>query len=610
VKIALVYPPPWKIATPGSARDFGHDGAPDDYCDGDLDADFFQTPYGLFSLGAQAIRAGHRVKVMNLAGYAWARVEEIIRELDADVFGMSCWTANRRGVALTASLIKRLHPQAKVIVGGPHATPLAPEIIEHHADIDVVTLGESEETFLELLGRIQNGEPLSGVAGTVQRDATGKAQSAAERPAIKQLDALASPHDWFDTHIVMTSRGCPWQCTFCGAETTWGRGFRGQSIPYVVDSLESALSRLPVKMIQIKDDTFTANRKRALDICRGIRQRGLNFLWSCDTRVDVLSEELLREMRLAGCQRLSLGVESGSQRILTAINKKITVDEIVEATQMAKKFGIRLRYYMMLGNRGETAESFRETLAFLERAQPHEYLFSCLSIYPGTLDFHDAEKAGWLKREVYFSGTFQELKTPYDASPEDEKLMGDWFAQNKGLREVYRETADDFRKILDELGDHHAAHLDLGGAYYHEGELDLARHHVQRALELGHPCPGLGYNYLACIALRQGDVQGMMDELMRAAKTDPQHGVLIRNVESARAWFKAEGPERGIPLTLLAQHDFRLLERTLQPTLPGPLPDDFAVWHEHDPPRPVPRPDLVAAGLGEANKRLRVLPVD
>lgn len=604
MKIALLYPPPWKIA------ESGDDGPPDDYRDGDLDADFFQTPYGLFSLGAQAIRAGHHVKVMNLAGYTWPKTEQVIAALDADVFGMSCWTANRRGVALVARLIKQLHPEARVVVGGPHATPLAPEMIEHHPDIDVVTLGESEETFLELIQRIEKREPLAGVAGTVQRDALGKAVTAGERPAIKHLDGLASPHDWFDTHIVMTSRGCPWQCTFCGAETTWGRGFRGQSISYVVDSLESALSRLPVKMIQIKDDTFTANRKRALDICRGIRERKLNFLWSCDTRVDVLSEELLREMRLAGCQRLSLGVESGSQRILTAINKKITVDEIIDATQMAKKFGIRLRYYMMLGNRGETAESFRETLAFLERAQPHEYLFSCLSIYPGTLDFHDAEKAGWLKREVYFTGKFQELKTPYDASPEDEKLMSDWFRENKGLRPVYRETADDFRRILDELGDYHAAHLDLGGAYYEEGELDLARHHVQRALELGHPCPGLCYNYLGCIALAQGNVQGMMDELLRAAKSDPQHGVLIRNVEAARAWFRDQGPERNLPLQLVAQHDFRLLERTLQPTLPGPLPDDFAIWQKHDPPTPVARPDLVAAGLGEANRRLKVLPVE
>src|SRR6185369_7095546 len=99
-----------------------------------------------------------------------------------------------------------------------------------------------------------------------------------------------------------------------------------------------------------------------------------------------LSDALLREMRLAGCQRLSLGVESGSPEILANIDKKITVDKIIESTDLAKKYGIKVRYYMMLGNRGETAKTFRETLAFLERARPHEYVFSCLSIYPGTRD--------------------------------------------------------------------------------------------------------------------------------------------------------------------------------------------------------------------------------
>ena len=253
----------------------------------------------------------------------------------------------------------------------------------------------------------------------------------------------------------MTSRGCPWACTFCGAETTWGRGFRGNSVPYVLGALTRAVSRMPVKMIQIKDDTFTTNKKRVLDLCRGVRARDLRFFWSCDTRVDVLSDELLREMRLAGCERLSLGVESGAPEILASIDKKITVDKIVESTDLAKKYGIKVRYFMMLGNRGETRETFHETLRFLERARPHEYIFSCLSIYPGTRDFEDAEKAGWLDREAYFTGDFQELKTPFDASPEDTELMNAWFRDNSGLRRMHRESTRDYEAILARLpGDH------------------------------------------------------------------------------------------------------------------------------------------------------------
>jgi radical SAM superfamily enzyme YgiQ (UPF0313 family) len=579
MRVALLYPPPWKIPPKGEAPDLAGDGPPAEYRQGDLDPDFYQTPYGLFSLGAQAMRAGHKVKVVNLSAYAWPDVEAALGALEADVYGMSCWTANRRGVALVARALRRLRPRAHIVVGGPHATPLYREMLEHVPEIDTVALGESEATFLELLDRLSHDRPVTGIGGLAWRE-NGAVEKGPDRASIADLDSLASPHDYFDTHILMTSRGCPWACTFCGAETTWGRGFRGQSVGYVLDAIGRATARLPVKMIQIKDDTFTTNKKRVLELCRGIRQRKLAFFWSCDTRVDLLTEPLLREMRLAGCERLSLGVESGSPEILKNIDKKITTDEIVESTELAKKFGIRVRFYMMLGNRGETAETFRQTLAFLDRAKPHQYIFSCLSIYPGTRDFDDAEGAGWLSREMYFTDKFQELKMPFDASEEDTAIMNGWFSENSGLREVYQEGVAEYAAILERLGDHHAAHMDLGGAYIRQGDLDAGERHVRKALELGYPLPGLVHNYLACIAHGRGDIDGMMEHFSEAARVDPQHYVLIQNVNRARAWFRERGPARRLPLDLIARHDFQLLERTAQPTLPGPLPSDFAEWSD------------------------------
>jgi radical SAM superfamily enzyme YgiQ (UPF0313 family) len=580
MKIALLYPPPWKIGEHVPAAE----GAPDGYREGDLDGDFFQTPYGLFALGAQAIRAGHQVKVINLSAYSWNKVEEVVRSLDAALFGLSCWTANRRGVGYTARAIKALHPRAHVVVGGPHATPFAREMLAHHPEIDTVSVGESEHTFLELIDRLVAGKPTAGIPGTAYRQ-DGRAIMAPERKGIDDLDSLASPHDYFDTHIVMTARGCPWRCTFCGAEASWGRGFRAQSVPYVLDALERALSRLPVKMIQIKDDTFTTNRKRVIELCRGMRDRKLGYLWSCDTRVDVLGEELLREMRLAGCERLSLGVESGSQRVLDAIDKKITVDEIAGSTELAKKYGIKVRYYMMVGNRGETRDTFAETLQFLERSRPHQYIFAALSVYPGTRDYDEAVKAGWLDSEVYFQKNFQELKTTFDASDEDTAYFRQWFDANKGLKEVYREGVAECRAILERLGDHHAAHMDLAGALYRADDLDGCEHHATRALELGYPVPGLAWNYLACVAARRGRIDRMKELLTRALEKDARHGVVQRNALAVKRWLAAEGRTRNLPLELVAQHDFQLLELPNQPTLPGPLPDGYAIW---DPPRPPP----------------------
>jgi radical SAM superfamily enzyme YgiQ (UPF0313 family) len=583
MRIALLYPPPWKLAAPGEPPP-REGGPPREYKDGDLDADFYQTPYGLFSIGAQAIRAGHQVKLLNLSAFAWTRVEEIVSKLDAEIFAMSCWTANRRGVRLVADAIKKHHPKAHVVVGGPHATPLGPELLRHYTSVDTVCVGESDATFLEIADRLSRGEDTRGIAGTVYRDEKGAVIEAPERKNLNDLDVLASPQDYFDTHILMTSRGCPWSCTFCGAESSWGRGFRANSIDYVLDAMEKVSQRLSVKMLQIKDDTFTTHKKRVLELCQKMRERKLSFFWSCDTRVDLLTDELLREMRLAGCQRLSLGVESGSQKILDLIEKKITVAEILESTALAKKYGIKVRYYMMLGNRGDTRDTFEETLRFLERARPHEYVFSCLSIYPGTKDFHAAEKAGWLDRNVYFTDDFQELKTPFDASDDDTRVMNEWFASHTGLQIGFRDGVAEYRGILERLGDYHAAHMDLAGALYNEGDLDGAERHVKRALDLGYPCPGLAHNHLACIAKARGDYDGMMDAFTTAAKTDPQHWVLIQNVNAARAWFKNGGPVKKLPLDLVVRHDFQLLERTIQPTLPGPLPDDWASF------QPAPKP--------------------
>jgi anaerobic magnesium-protoporphyrin IX monomethyl ester cyclase len=599
MRIALLYPPPWKIAAPGEPPPPDGEGPPAEYAEGDLDGDFFQTPYGLFALGAQALRVGHSVKVINLSGFTWTKVQDVLRALVADVYGLSCWTANRRGVALVAREIKRLQPTAHVVVGGPHATPLARQMLAHHAEIDTVSIGESELTFLEILDRLRVGKDTAGIPGTAYR-VGARVEIAPERSAIEDLDALASPHDYFDTHIVMTSRGCPWRCTFCGAEASWGRSYRAQSVPYVLDALERAVARVPVKMIQIKDDTFTTNRKRVIELCRGMRKRNIRMLWSCDTRVDVLGEELLREMRLAGCERLSLGVESGSQKILDAIDKKITVDEIVDSTELAKKYGIKLRYYMMLGNRGETRHTFEETLGFLKRARPHQYIFACLSVYPGTRDYDMAVEAGWLDAEFYFERDFQELKTTFDATDEDTQLFRDWFRQNKGMHDGPREGVEECRAILERLDDHHAAHMDLGGAYYREGRLDEAERHVRRALELEYPAPGLALNYLGCIAARRGDTAGMRERFSEAMRRDPQHWVLVRNVQVVREWTAKGGA--GQP-DLVAEHDFQLLERTSQPTLPGALSADFAVWQ---PPPPPPERPVGGRRAGEALK-LRVV---
>lgn len=577
LRVALIYPPPWKIPDVDAPSD-PVDGPPADFCASDLDSDFFQVPYGLLSLAAQAWRAGHSVKVLNLSAHTWSSVQDTIRHLDANVVGMSCWTANRRGVRLVAELVKAQQPQTHITVGGPHITPLGRRYLDHYPAIDSAIVGEGEVTFLELLERLQRGTSLRGLRGAWVRDGTHQ-QVLEPRPNIASLDELESPHRHFPTHIVMTSRGCPWSCTFCGAESSWGRGFRPFSVGRVLDDLEGALERTKVRILLIKDDTFTTNRDRVFELCRGIQDRNLRFLWSCDTRVDVLREDLIREMRLAGCERMSLGVESGSPQILKAINKKISIQQILDSTELTRRFGIRARFFMMLGNRGETQQTFQETLAFLKVARPHQYIFSCLSIYPGTKDYDDAVAAGWVSPDRYFNETFQELKAPFDASPADASVMNAWFEQHRGIRDEYVPSADELRTVAQELGgDHAPSLLDLAEALVEQGCLDEAAVQLDRAERLGHPLPGLIHNARACIAAEQRDFVRVKDELVRAARIDPQHYLLLRNASVAKHWFESGGLERSGPLRLQARHDFQLFERTEQPALPGPLPEGWDSW--------------------------------
>ena len=183
--------------------------------------------------------------------------------------------------------------------------------------------------------------------------------------------------DYFPIRTLVTSRGCPGGCaTFCGSKGMWGRRVTFHSADYVLDMLEKSVTRHGQKYIAFKDDTFTTNRTGSRYLPR---HPGPQAELDLELRhpVDRLDEELLYCMRMAGCQRISLGVESGSPGILKNIKKRISPDEVWKATRLAQKYGLWVRFYMMTGNRGKTPET-AETRAFIEKARPNE-LITCPS---------------------------------------------------------------------------------------------------------------------------------------------------------------------------------------------------------------------------------------
>ena len=191
--IALLYPPPWEIPPPGQAPDPAGQAPPLGLdlkkC---LSGDVQNIPYGLLSIAAQALRAGHQVTVLNLFMFSWPDITRILKQLPADIYGLSCFTSNRRGTLSVAQLLRRTHPSAHITVGGPHASALAPEMLAHCEALDSVVIGEGEETFRELTHRVSRGTPLEGLAGCVWRK-NGRIESGPPRPRLKDLDDLAAP---------------------------------------------------------------------------------------------------------------------------------------------------------------------------------------------------------------------------------------------------------------------------------------------------------------------------------------------------------------------------------------------------------------------------------
>jgi anaerobic magnesium-protoporphyrin IX monomethyl ester cyclase len=566
MRIVLVYPPPWKISAPGESQYQLKDGPPKNYGKNLIDnGDFLSSPYGLLSLAAQSIKAGHEVLTVNLSNFAWRDIELLIRHVEADLFGLSCYTINRRGVSMLAQFIREVHPEAHIVCGGPFVTALPKETLEYYKAIDTVVIGEGEETFLELIRRLEAGESSAGLAGTAWRSGRN-IHIGLPRKRIDDLDSLSSPLDYFHSDVLITSRGCPGKCTFCGARAMWGRKLTFHSVDYVLDMLRKAVDLHGQKFITIMDDTFTSNRRRVLAICQGIIEQKLNFIWSCHTRVDALDEELLRFMRLAGCQRLGLGVESASPLILNNIKKLTSPEMVLEVTRLAKKYGFEIRYYMMTGNRGETIETIQQSLDFIKQAQPTEFAISHLSIYPGTEEFDILQEKG-VKPDIFFKEDFIEL---YSKS-EDGKQIWDLLGENKGHYNVSDYSVDELEAILERLHNHPAAHIDLAGAYCRAGQYDKAERHVRDALDLNYPLPGLAFNYLACIAAAKHDYPSVWFNLIKAYKFFP-HQVVQQNMKLLAAWYQKGGMDSGIPLILIAHNLFELvIHNVQQPVTPGPI---------------------------------------
>ena len=291
-----------------------------------------------------------------------------------------------------------------VIAGGKNLL-LYPKETLAHREIDYGVIGEAVNVLPRLLSALKGNDDIDNIEGIVYRNDEGVRINPV---SIKSLDFNSYPfpsrhllpNDKYYSFIsqkknftvMVTTKGCPFKCSFCAIK----------SLPYlertpqnVVDEIEECCNKFMVKEIDFFDAVFTFNRKRTLEICRKIKERSLNFEWSCRTRVDLVDKELLVAMASSGCRQIYYGIESGNEGVLKSINKKISFEQVKYIVSETKKLGIRTLGFFMIGNPKETRANLKETIDFMTGLDL-DFVQICKTIAkPGTdLDGLLIEKTG------------------------------------------------------------------------------------------------------------------------------------------------------------------------------------------------------------------------
>ncbi len=366
-------------------------------------------PLGIGYLAAVLEEDGHVVDVIDcqVQQYTSNDIESELERLQPDVIGVTSTTLTYKSATEIVQAAKKACPNSLTIMGGPHVTVVDDQTLSEQPELDIIVRGEGERTLLELVDKFSksNMKNLDDVLGITFRK-NGKIIQTPNRPFIQNIDDLPYPaFKHFDvnkyrifgkTYLpVITSRGCPFQCTFCLASKMCGRGFRARSPKNVVDELEFLRDMFGADAFSFYDDTFTFDRKRARDICKEMKTRKLDLQWDCRTRVDRISKEDLAVLKDAKCQLIHFGVESGSQKMLNLMKKGTTVEQNALAIKWAKAAGISVAISVVVGYPGETPELLQETLDFMYRTRP-DYVYMCVAIpYPGTEMYDYLKELGW-----------------------------------------------------------------------------------------------------------------------------------------------------------------------------------------------------------------------
>ncbi len=337
-----------------------------------------QAPLGILYLSSFLKRKGHEIQLIDAEAERLSD-ETLLKRLEdfhPDCVGISITTVAYGNSIRIAGLIRKKFNDVRLVAGGPHVTANPSEAIANSA-FDFGVAGEGEQTFAELIDNIGNPLKFAEIKGLIYRNSDGKIIINERHESIQELDELPYPdraalpdirfyrppigcyREEFVVSII-TSRGCPYGCIFCD-NNTFGRKIRYFSPEYVVGEIEDVLKKYNARELTFVDDTFPSNRKRFRRILELIREKKLQFSWTCMANVNDLDEEILRLMKDAGCWQIAIGIETGDEEVMKVIKKGIATAKVREVANIAHGLGIMMKGFFILGHPTETHESLRKT---------------------------------------------------------------------------------------------------------------------------------------------------------------------------------------------------------------------------------------------------------
>jgi radical SAM superfamily enzyme YgiQ (UPF0313 family) len=341
----------------------------------------------------------------------WKGIEEVITKQKPQLLGFSCSTVKFDSTLRIAKIARKIDPQLPVVLGGGHPTVL-PEQSLKQGLVDFVVRGEGEITFAELADALSSNGSIEKI-DRLTYFSNGKVVHNRRRDFVKDLDSLPRParnllidvsrYDSEDLGLMMGSRGCPFECTYCASNNMWTRRVRYRSADNILEEMQSVHSEYGTTQFSFEDDSFTSNKKLITEFCRKKIKAGFNVKWSAITRINLLTDELLTTMKEAGLNHIRVGIESGSDKILKDTRKGMTVESYRKGAGLIRKHKIYWSAYFMLGLPTETREDILATIDLMKEIQPNYCTVSIFTPYPGTEIFTGLLKEGRVSLDMNWS---------------------------------------------------------------------------------------------------------------------------------------------------------------------------------------------------------------